>query len=158
MEGLRKYTIPILGALTSGKSTLINGIFLNNSILEVGMSHTTKFICIIRHENKLAKGKYRFTKVKIGSNSLLKAGNTIEDEDSIKNKIIEINKKDIISKDISNEFYLLETYIQLINDTKENDELLKDIDFLEIPGLDFFESKQKNKNEIETNKISNIFI
>ena len=157
MEGLRKYTIPILGALTSGKSTLINGIFLNNSILEVGMSHTTKFICIIRHENKLAKGKYRFTKVKIGSNSLLKAGNTIEDEDSIKNKIIEINKKDIISKDISNEFYLLETYIQLINDTKENDELLKDIDFLEIPGLDFFESKQKNKNEIETNKISNIF-
>ena len=50
MRGLGKYTIPIIGVLSSGKSTFINGLFLNNSILEVGMGHTTKFICIIRHD------------------------------------------------------------------------------------------------------------
>ena len=70
MEGLRKYTIPIIGVLSSGKSTFLNGIFLNNSILEVGMKHTTKFICIIRHQNELPIGKYRFTKVKINSDYL----------------------------------------------------------------------------------------
>ena len=43
------------------------------------MKHTTKFICIIRHQNELPIGKYRFTKVKINSDySLTKDGDTIE--------------------------------------------------------------------------------
>ena len=161
MEGLRKYTIPIVGVLSSGKSTFINGIFLNSTILEVGMAHTTKFICIIRHQSELANGKYKFTKVKINSKSLLKDGDTIEDKTAIKNKIIEINKKEISSKDILNDFYLFELNIHLINDKKLNDELLKDIDFMDIPGLDFFEAKKnnsnENSNEIESKKIVNIF-
>ena len=159
MEGLRKYTIPIIGVLSSGKSTFLNGIFLNNSILEVGMKHTTKFICIIRHQNELPIGKYRFTKVKINSDySLTKDGDTIEDEDAIKNKIAKINEKEVVSEDILNDFYLLETNIHLIDEKKENDELLKDIDFMDIPGLDFFEAKKDNPNEIEAKKISNLFI
>ena len=157
MRGLGKYTIPIIGVLSSGKSTFINGLFLNNSILEVGMGHTTKFICIIRHQHELESGKYRFTKVKINSDSLIKDGDTIEDEIAIKNKIIEINKKEVVSEDILNDFYLLELNIHLIDDTKLNDELLKDIDFLDIPGLDFFEAKKNSQNEIESKKITNIF-
>ena len=157
MRGLGKYTIPIIGVLSSGKSTFINGLFLNNSILEVGMGHTTKFICIIRHQHELESGKYRFTKVKINSDSLIKDGDTIEDEIAIKNKIIEINKKEVVSEEILNNFYLLELNIHLIDDTKLNDELLKDIDFLDIPGLDFFEAKKNSQNEIESKKITNIF-
>ena len=150
MEGLRKYTIPIIGVLSSGKSTFLNGIFLNNSILEVGMKHTTKFICIIRHQNELPIGKYRFTKVKINSDySLTKDGDTIEDEGAIKNEITKINEKEVVSEDILNNFYLLETNIHLIDEKKENDELLKDIDFMDIPGLDFFEAKKDNPNEME---------
>ena len=159
MEGLRKYTIPIIGVLSSGKSTFLNGIFLNNSILEVGMKHTTKFICIIRHQNELPIGKYRFTKVKINSDySLTKDGDTIEDEGAIKNEITKINEKEVVSEDILNDFYLLETNIHLIDEKKENDELLKDIDFMDIPGLDFFEAKKDNPNEMEAKKISNLFI
>jgi hypothetical protein len=154
MRGLGKYTIPIIGVLSSGKSTFINGLFLNNSILEVGMGHTTKFICIIRHQHELESGKYRFTKVKINSDSLIKDGDTIEDEIAIKNKIIEINKKEVVSEEILNNFYLLELNIHLIDDTKLNDELLKDIDFLDIPGLDFFEAKKNSQNEIESKKIT----
>ena len=157
MQGLRKYTIPIIGVLSSGKSTFINGLFLNKTILEVGTAHTTKFICIIRHQPELANGKFRFTKVKLNSNSLEKDGDTIEDEVAIKNKIIEINKKEIASEDILNDFYLLELNIHLIDDKIKNDELLKDIDFMDIPGLDFFESQKQNPNEIETKKIENIF-
>ena len=159
MEGLRKYTIPIIGVLSSGKSTFLNGIFLNNSILEVGMKHTTKFICIIRHQNELPIGKYRFTKVKINSDySLTKDGDTIKDEGAIKNEITKINEKEVVSEDILNNFYLLETNIHLIDEKKENDELLKDIDFMDIPGLDFFEAKKDNPNEMEAKKISNLFI
>ena len=157
MEGLRKYTIPIIGVLSSGKSTLINGLFINDTILETGMAHTTKFICIIRHQSELEKGKYRFTKVKINSNSLLKDGDTIEDVLTIKNKIIEINKIEVASEDILNDFYLLELNINLIDDKIENDKLLKDIDFMDIPGLDFFESQKQNPIEIESKKIVNIF-
>jgi septin family protein len=86
MKGLGKYTIPIIGVLSSGKSTFINGLFLNKTLLEVGMAHTTKFICIIRHQPELPDGKYRFTKVKIEPNALIKDGETIEDEVEIKKK------------------------------------------------------------------------
>ena len=157
MKGLGKYTIPIIGVLSSGKSTFINGIFLNKTLLEVGMSHTTKFICIIRHQYTLKDGKYRFTKVKLDSNSLIKDGDIIEDEVAIKNKIIELNSKEVMSEDILNELYLLESNIHLIDDEKENYELLKDIDFMDIPGLDYFEATKKDKNEIESKKILNIF-
>ena len=157
MDGFRKYIIPIIGLLSSGKSTFINGIFLNKTILEVGMSHTTKFICIIRHEYMLADGKYRFTKVKLDSNSLIKDGDTIEDAVAIKNKIIELNSKELVSEDILNDIYLLELNIHLIDDEKANYELLKDIDFMDIPGLDYFEAKKDNKKEIESKKILNIF-
>ena len=157
MRGLGKYTIPIIGILSSGKSTFINGLFLNNTILEVGMAHTTKFICIIRHQPELQDGKFRFTKVKIESNSLIKDGETFEEETEIKKKITEINTKEIVSEDILNDFYLLELNIHLIDDKKANDELLKDVDFMDIPGLDFFEAQKENKNEIEKKKISNLF-
>ena len=158
MKGLAKYTIPIIGVLSSGKSTFINGLLLNKTILEVGMAHTTKFICIIRYKNSLANGKYRFTKVKLDSNSgLIKDGDTLEDETDIKNKIKELNTKEVVSEDIINNIYLLESNIHLIDDEKENYELLKDIDFMDIPGLDFFESKKENKDEIESKKILNIF-
>ena len=158
MKGLAKYTIPIIGVLSSGKSTFINGILLNKTILEVGMSHTTKFICIIRHQNTLPSGKYRFTKVKLDTNcSLIKEGDTIENENEMKNKIKEINSKEVVSEDILNNIYLLESNIHLIDDEKENNELLKDIDFMDIPGLDFFEAKKDNKEEIESKKILNIF-
>ena len=158
MKGLAKYTIPIIGVLSSGKSTFINGLLLNKTILEVGMSHTTKFICIIRYKNSLANGKYRFTKVKLDSNSgLIKDGDTLEDENEIKNKIKELNTKEVVSEYIINNIYLLESNIHLIDDEKENYELLKDIDFMDIPGLDFFESKKESKDEIESKKILNIF-
>ena len=157
MKGLGKYTIPIIGVLSSGKSTFINGLFLNKTLLEVGMAHTTKFICIIRHQPELPDGKYRFTKVKIEPNALIKDGETIEDEVEIKKKITEINTKEVVSEDILNDFYLLELNIHLIDDKKANDELLKDVDFMDIPGLDFFEAQKKDKNEIETKKISNLF-
>ena len=158
MKGLAKYTIPIIGVLSSGKSTFINGLLLNKTILEVGMAHTTKFICIIRYKNSLANGKYRFTKVKLDSNSgLIKDGDTLEDENEIKNKIKELNTKEVVSEDIINNIYLLESNIHLIDDEKENYELLKDIDFMDIPGLDFFESKKESKDEIESKKILNIF-
>ena len=142
MRGLGKYSIPIIGVLSSGKSTFINGIFLNKTILGVGMEHTTKFICIISHHPELADGKYRFTKVKIDSNSLIKDGDTIEEEVAIKNKINEINMKEVVSEDILNDLYILEINIHLIDDKKANDELLKDIDFMDIPGLDFFEAQK----------------
>ena len=100
----------------------------------------------------LADGKYRFTKVKLDSNSLIKDGDTIEDEVAIKNKIIELNSKELVSEDILNDIYLLGLNIHLIDDEKANYELLKDIDFMDIPGLYYFEAKKYNKNEIEIKK------
>ena len=101
----------------------------------MGILHKTKFISIIRYEHNLKKGKYRFNKIIIYSKYLIKDGNTTENEDSTKNKIIEINKKDIVSKDFFNDIFLFETNICLINATNANYVLLRDIDFFHVPGL-----------------------
>jgi Tfp pilus assembly ATPase PilU len=47
--GIKRFCIPIIGAISSGKSTLMNYLLPFHNILETGEKITTKFICIIRH-------------------------------------------------------------------------------------------------------------
>ena len=55
-EGIKKFSIPIIGKINSGKSTILNYLLNLNDTLEVSEGLTTKFISIIRHNEDL-KGK-----------------------------------------------------------------------------------------------------
>ena len=55
-EELEKFSIPIIGKISSGKSTILNYILDLKGALQVQSKTTTKFVCIIRH-NKSLKGK-----------------------------------------------------------------------------------------------------
>ena len=43
---IKRFTIPIIGRISSGKSTFLNAILELNNILESNINITTKFVCI----------------------------------------------------------------------------------------------------------------
>ena len=53
---LERFSIPVIGKISSGKSTILNYILDLKDSLQVKSETTTKFVCIIRH-NKLLKGQ-----------------------------------------------------------------------------------------------------
>ena len=47
---INRFAIPIIGAISSGKSTFLNNFLNLNNILQMGERVTTRFITIIRHD------------------------------------------------------------------------------------------------------------
>ena len=48
---MKKYFVPIIGTISSGKTTFLKG-FLGIDILETGSTTTTKFVCLIKNSDK----------------------------------------------------------------------------------------------------------
>ena len=54
---IKRFAIPVIGRISSGKSTFLNSILGLNNILESNSNITTKFVCIIRHDSLLTEPK-----------------------------------------------------------------------------------------------------
>ena len=137
-----KKFIPIIGAISAGKSTFLRGL-LGTTVLESGASTTTRFVCLIQNSNEMKF--YHVIPKKENGIKFLKEGEEIKDEIEIKKKIKEINEN-LSDKKAANEaeiFYMLEFPIKNI----ENISLLDECYFMDIPGL----------NEIGSSYIDIIF-
>ena len=140
MISTQRKIIPIIGIISSGKSTFLQAL-IHSDILESGGTTTTKFPCLIKNKNS---GPFQFYHVKICENKeerFIQDGEIISGEENIKNKIKEINKSE--EKNMNNLFYILECPIDFI----ENKKLLEENYFMDIPGL----------NETKFNYVKNIF-
>ena len=129
-----KKFIPIIGTISSGKSTFLKAL-LGINILETGISTTTKFVCLIQH-NKSTKF-YHIIPKKQGLLKFEKNGPEITEEENIRKKVEEINKN-LIDKTITkdNIFYMLKIPLTYIN----NKILIENNYFLDIPGLNEYKS------------------
>ena len=141
---MKKFFIPIIGTISSGKTTFLKG-FLGIDILETGSTTTTKFVCLIKNSDKYSF--YHVIPKKEENNiSFTKEGEISEGEEQIREKMKEINlalsqnkQKDSLNKI----FYILEAPIKNI----DNEYILENCYFMDIPGL----------NENEQNYIEDIF-
>ena len=104
-EDIERFSIPVIGKISSGKSTILNNILDLKDVLQVQSNTTTKFVCIIRH-NKLLKGKepniydVKFVRrTKEDNHYNFEKGDLILGD--VK-KVIEKRNKDIIEKKIEN--------------------------------------------------------
>ena len=157
---LRK-AIPIIGAISSGKSFFVDSL-LGLDILDSDSSITTKFVCIIQNHKNIKEP--RFYQINLIEKELDEEtkmmtyegtikGDIIIGHDKIKEKIKEINK---LQKEVPNEqikfeelFYVLEIEIKNI----KNEELLNKYDFYDIPGLDEYimdQNANNNQNDISS--------
>ena len=139
---MKKYYIPIIGSISSGKTTFLKG-FLGIDLLQSGSTTTTKFVCLIKNSTNYSF-YHVLPKKKDNTLSFEKSGEEIREEEQIKEKMIEINKT-LSRKTVSiNEFfYVLEMPIKTIN----NEFILQNCYFMDIPGL----------NEGDKNYIEDIF-
>ena len=143
-----RFSIPIIGKISSGKSTFLNSI-LQGNYLSSGSDIETKFICIIRHNKKCKTPIFCNCEVKeeeidyYYTNKNLKyyyykkidvlKGNIVDNIKNINNDLFNYEK--ITPKEqrnINKYFYILEINIPLFS---ENEELGDYFEFMDIPGL-----------------------
>ena len=140
---LKYFSIPIIGKISSGKSTFLNSL-LGLDCLESDTQITTKFICIIRHNKdnetpRLFPVILKKRKSEINQN----AYNFFKDEKNelsgdIKENIKRINKKisdcgELGQLKKEEFFYILEANLDIFKGT--NFVYSKMFEFLDIPGL-----------------------
>jgi len=123
--------IPIIGSISSGKSTFLNAFLGINNILQSGPFVTTKFVTLIKNSKNLSF-YHAIPKYHNDILSFIKDGEELKEETEIKKKIEEINEnasKEKENKD--NIFYILETPIKDF----DNFPLFQNCYFMDIPGL-----------------------
>ena len=84
---MRKKFIPIIGAISAGKSTFLQGL-LGTNVFETGSTTTTKFVCLIKNSKQT---KFYHVKPKEVEVDFVKEGEETIGEDNIKKKIEEVN-------------------------------------------------------------------
>ena len=147
---IKRFSIPIIGPINSGKSTFMNQFLNMNNILQVDSTVTTRFITIIRHDkNAKIPEIYRvkierrnmsnsFNFIETGEN-LLKPNGLTDIKKIIKNLNEDIYKNNSQNSekykyDVDKYFLIVKTKIPLFEG--EYEEYGNLIDFLDIPGLD----------------------
>ena len=131
---LRK-AIPVIGAVSSGKSYFLNSLLGLDDLLQTGEGGISNFVCIIRHNPKLNNPIF-FHLNFISNDAHINEINytkedIIEGEENIKNKIKEINESIKDKIQYGKLFYMLEINIKAI----KNEKLLQNYDFYDIPGF-----------------------
>ena len=137
------YFVPIIGTISSGKSTFLNGFLGFKRILQSGSVVTTKFVTLIKN-SKNTSFYHVIPKKKKENLLFIKDGEELKDETEIKKKIEKINDSLIEKKGTKDDiFYVFETPIK----TFSNFSKFENCYFMDIPGL----------NEKDTNYIGIIF-
>ncbi len=157
---IKRFTIPVIGRISSGKSTFLNAILGLNNILESNTDITTKFVCIIRHNQLLDKPKIYSVKLEerkekqIIKNENSKPKFNFEKGEELEGDIKEIisNRNEYINKtqnELLNKedfFMIIETKIPIFN--KDMIQYSEIFEFMDLPGLNEKEGDDSffNKN------------
>ena len=147
---IKRFAIPVIGRISSGKSTFLNSLLGLNNILESNTDITTKFVCIIRHNQLLNEPKAYsvileerkeeknienwnlnpFPKFNFEKGEELKGD--IKEIIIQRNKKINENKNELLKKE--DYFMIIETKIPIFN--KDNMIKYSEIfEFMDLPGL-----------------------
>ena len=132
---MQRFSIPIIGTVSSGKSTFLN-FLLGIDYLEFSHKITTKCVTIIRHK-PIDKPELYTVSIKERRNGYFnfekneKIEGNPKDIISQRNKLIQDSEKKINREDF---FILIEVRTQLF--LGENEKFSNLFEFLDIPGLD----------------------
>ena len=142
-KGLKRFSIPVIGCISSGKSTILNYLLNLNNILEIGEDITTKCICVIRHQKNLKKPRVFKAYLELRGENIY----NIEEGEEINERVSDVIKtqnKKIESGEIRsnyNDFFLIiKVDIPLFHGEFEKYADL--FEFLDVPGLN-------EKNDLE---------
>ena len=151
-KNIRRFAIPVIGCVSSGKSTILNYLLRLRKTLEMAQDITTKCVCIIRHQkgNKKAKiyeveikrrgekndGLYNFEKGK-------EIGDNVAEIISQRNKLI---AQDKVGSNYEKYFLIIEYEIPFF--LGEMEKYAELFEFMDVPGLnERSDIKESTENE-----------
>ena len=156
--GLKRFSIPIFGKISSGKSTLLNYILNLHGIFETNYNVSTRFVCIIRHNPNLLDGPKIYNVSVSERGEYIKDGQKIklwnfEKEEEIKGNIKEIiekrnhalGKSEFSKSDWKKYFMILEANIPLFREF--NYRFSELFEFMDIPGLNEYTNNNDDINK-----------
>ena len=167
--GLKRFSIPVLGKISSGKSTLLNYILNLHGIFETNYNVSTKFICIIRHNPNLINSPkiYNVSFIERGEyikeNKIIKLWNFEKGEEikGEKKQIIEnrnhtLGKLEFKDNNYKKYFMILETNIPLFKEFNlRHSELFE---FMDVPGLNEYTSENDVNKQFYYKELIPFFI
>ena len=150
---LKRFSIPVIGKINSGKSTFLNYLLDLNDLLESSENITTKFICLIRHNKELKGQKPKIFKVILDNRAEINKellwnfnkGEEIEGDvkEIIKYKNVFLSEQS--NKDYDDYFAILETYIPFFQ-YFNCEEISEYFEFIDVPGLSEISNNSKIEN------------
>lgn len=165
-QNIKRFSIPIIGKINCGKSTILNYLLNLDDILQYSCGTTTKFVSIIRH-NKNLKGKtpliynVKFEERayinKIHLYNFEKDGDNIPGEvkEIIKTRNEQLNNEKQLEELPENYFYIIESYISLFEGYLE--QYSDFFEFMDVPGLNE-STLVENKENVYLDKVIPLFI
>ena len=156
-NGIKRFSIPVFGKISSGKSTLLNYILHLHGVFETDYKISTKFVCIVRHNPNLDK-KLKIYNALVNKRGEYKKGDKIftlwnfekgeeikEDaKEIIEKRNHELEKLGYRDSHWEKYFLILEANIPLF---RGKNEIYSDFfEFMDIPGLNEF-SETKSETE-----------
>ena len=163
--GLKRFSIPVFGKISSGKSTLLNYILNLHDLFETNYNISTKFICIVRHNPNLTNGPKIFNVVinergEYNSNKLwnFEKGEEIEGDIQkiIADRNSELNELEFRHSDWKKYFLILEANIPLFQGFNQ---VYSDLfEFMDLPGLNEFTGDKEIKNQFYYKDLIPFFI
>ena len=133
----QRFSIPVIGCISTGKSSILNNLLGLNDTLEIGNSISTKCVCIIRHKKGIKKKpKIYEVKIKKLENNIYHfiKGNEILDNPakviSERNKLISDNK---VGNDLEKYCLIIEYEIPLFKG--EFEKYSNFFEFIDFPGF-----------------------
>ena len=157
-KSIRRFCIPVIGCISSGKSTILNYLLRLKKTLQMADKITTKCVCIIRHKKGCKKAKIYDVEIKERGNYIYnfekgeEIVNNVAEVIAKKNKDIEEDK---VGFDYKKYFLIIEYDIPFFRgDFEKYAELFE---FMDIPGLNEVSEKTKSDDEKKTISIENNF-
>ena len=164
-QNIKRFSIPIIGKINCGKSTILNYLLNLDDILQYSCDTTTKFVSIIRHNKKLKEKSPLIYNVKFEERAYINKihlYNFEKDGDNIPGEVKEIIKtrnEQLINKQLDelpeNYFYIIESYIPLFEGNLE--QYSDFFEFMDVPGLNE-SSLEENKENVYLDKVIPLFI
>ena len=145
--------VPIVGQISSGKSTLLNVLY-NINFLDCNAGITTKFVNLIRYNPEINKPIFYHLKLeKKGEKYIFykDLNEVYEGEKDIKEANININKKLYEKREIDYENIFYMTEIKESPFIKDKNYLLTH-DICDMPGLSEYQQNQNEKEKIINGK------
>ena len=157
-KNIKRFSIPVIGCISSGKSTILNYLLKLKKILQVAQKITTKCICIIRHRKGCKNAKIYNVEIQIRGNGLY----NFERKEEIKENVAEVIKErnEIIEKhEIGynyNKYFLIVEYD--IPFFRGDFEKYADLfEFMDIPGLNEAQQTTNSKEDDKTSIMKNFY-